>query len=151
MKRNLTLLAQIITVLLGAAALAFLLIEPIFEGRNANATLSEVYFNDPFLLWAYSASIAFFVGLYQLFKLIGYIGENKTISEDSAKALGVIKHCAQILIGFALLAEVCLFIFTRGKDDIAGGVFMGLLMIATFGIIEIVASKWEKRIRAQLK
>ena len=46
----------------GIGALAFLLWEPHLEGRNANATPYELYFNDPFLAYAYVASVSFFMG-----------------------------------------------------------------------------------------
>jgi hypothetical protein len=45
--------------------------EPHVEGVNAHATLFEKYFN-PFVVYAYVASIPFFVALYQAFKVLGY-------------------------------------------------------------------------------
>ncbi|MEK7514868.1 MAG: hypothetical protein AAB608_00605 [Patescibacteria group bacterium] len=54
-----TLFLKAAIVLIGIGALAFLLIEPHFEGRNVNATLFEIYFRDPFLAYAYIASIPF--------------------------------------------------------------------------------------------
>ena len=41
------------------------------------------------------------------------------------KALRTIKYCAIAIIGFVVGAEAYFFIVMRGKDDIAGGVFMG--------------------------
>ena len=67
----------LVVVLIGLGALALLLWEPHLEGRNAHATLFEIYFNDPFLAYAYGASIPFFVSLYQAFKLLGYAGQNQ--------------------------------------------------------------------------
>ena len=49
MKRTSTVFLQIVIVLIGVAAIAFLLGEPHLEGRNERATLFEVYFKDPFL------------------------------------------------------------------------------------------------------
>lgn len=48
---------------LGISTLALMLWEPHLEGRNVNATLFEIYFRDPFLAYAYTASIVFFVAL----------------------------------------------------------------------------------------
>ena len=143
MKKSSTILLQVIIVLIGVGALAFLLWEPLSEGRNAHATLFQVYFNDPFLVWAYTASIAFFVGLYQTFKLLGYIGQHTTFSQPAVNALRAIKYCAMIVVAFVVAAEAYLVIVRPG-DDIAGGVFMGLLMIALFGITAIVATMFEK-------
>ena len=143
MKRSSTIFLQVVVVLIGIGALALLLWEPHIEGRNAHATLFEIYFNDPFLAWAYTASIAFFVALYQTCKLLGYIGQNKVFSQNSVRALRTIKYCANIIVGFIVAAEAYLFIVRPG-DDIAGGVFMGLLIIFVSGVVAIVAAMFEK-------
>lgn len=70
MKRNLTILFQVIIVLLAISAFVFLLWEPTIEGRNLHATLLEIYFNDPFLAFVYVASITVFVALYKAFKIL---------------------------------------------------------------------------------
>ncbi len=92
MKRSSTIFLQIVIVLIGVATLALMLWEPHLEGRNANATLFEIYFKDLFLAYAYTASIAFFIALSQAFKLLGYIGRNDVFSERSVKTLRTIKR-----------------------------------------------------------
>ncbi len=49
MKRSSIVFLQIVIVLIGVAALAFLLWEPQVEGVNKNRTNFEIYFQDPFL------------------------------------------------------------------------------------------------------
>ena len=147
MKRSSTLVLQMVTVLIGIGALAFLLWEPHIEGRNVHATLFQIYFNDPFLVWAYTGSISFFVALYQAFKLLGYIGQNKVFSPNSVRALRTIKYCAKVIVGFIVAAEAYLFIVRPG-DDIAGGVFMGLLIIFVSGIIATAAAVFEKTLQS---
>ncbi len=149
MKKSSTIVLQIVIVALGLAVLAFMLWEPHIEGRNAQATLFEIYFNDPFLAYAYTASIAFFVALYQGFKLLGYIGKNKVFSVDSVKALRTIKYCAKSLVAFVVAAEAYLFIVRPG-DDIAGGVFMGLLVIFVCGVTAIAAAVFERTLQSAL-
>lgn len=144
MKKSSIIFLQIVIVALGIGALALMLWEPHIEGRNAHATLVEIYFKDPFLAYVYTASIAFFVALYQAFKLLGYIGQNKVFSLNSVKALRTIKYCAIFLVGFIVGAEAYFFIVQRGKDDIAGGVFMGLLIIFGSGMVAIVAKMFER-------
>lgn len=144
MKKGLTIFFQIIIVLIGVGTLAFMLWEPQNEGRNVNATQFEIYFNDPFLAYAYLASISFFVGLYQGFKLLGYIGQNKTYSINSVKALRTIRYCAAALAGFIVAADFYIFITQRGKDDIAGAVAMGLFLILLSVITATVAATLEK-------
>lgn len=74
MKKISILFLQVVVVLIGLGILALMLWEPHLEGRNLHATPFEIYFKDPFLMYAYIASISFFMGLYQVFKLLGYIG-----------------------------------------------------------------------------
>lgn len=143
MKKNSTIFLQVVIVLIGIGALALMLWEPHLEGRNVNSTLFQIYFKDPALAYAYIASIAFFVALYQAFKLLGYIGQNKIFSQPAAKALKTIKYCARSLVGFVVAGEAYLFI-ARPGDDIAGGVFIGLLMIFVFGVIAIASERFER-------
>ena len=143
MKRSSTILLQVVIVLIGIGALAFMLWEPHIEGRNAHATFFQIYFNDPFLVWAYTASIAFFVALWEAYKLLGYVGRNEVFSEASVRALRTIQYCATAIVGFVVAAEAYLFIVRPG-DDIAGGVFMGLLLIVVFGVSTSVATMFER-------
>ena len=147
MKRSSTVFLQVVVILIGIGALTFLLWEPLVEGRNVNATLFEVYFRDPFLAWAYSASIAFFVALYQAFRLLTYIGRNEVFSQRSVQALGTIKYCGLIIVGFILLAEAYLFIVRPG-DDIAGGVAMGIFIAFFSVIIATAAAVFEKLLQS---
>src|SRR5512134_4005332 len=116
MKRSSTIFLQAVIVLIGIGALAFMLWEPHLEGRNANATLFEIYFKDPFLAYAYTASIAFFVALYQAFKLLGYIGRNKIFSAQSVKTLKRIKYCA-IVLSISIVVAGLFILITHDKED----------------------------------
>jgi hypothetical protein len=136
MKRSSPIFLQLVIVLIGIGALALMLWEPHVEGRNAHATLFEIYFNDPFLAYAYVGSIPFFVVLYQAFKVVGYAGQNKVFSQAAVKALRTIKYCAIALIGFVVVGEM--FIMFSNSDDRAGGVFIGVLI--TFGSIVITTA-----------
>jgi hypothetical protein len=147
MKRSATIFLQAVIVLIGIGALSFLLWEPHIEGRNAQASLFEIYFKDPFLAYAYIASIPFFVALYQAFTLLGYVGQHNVFSLNSVRALRTIKYCAISLVGSIMAAEAYLFIAVRGKDDIAGGVAMGLGMIIIFAVIATVAAVFERRLQ----
>ena len=136
MKRSSTIFLQIVIVLIGIGALALLLWEPHVEGRNAHATLFEIYFKDPFLAYAYVGSIAFFVALYQAFKVLGYAAQNKVFSPAAVKSLRTIKFCAIAIIGFVAVGEI--FIMLHKSDDRAGGVFIGILI--TFGSIVVATA-----------
>jgi hypothetical protein len=126
-----------------------LLIEPTREGRNAHATLFQVYFNDPFLAYVYIGSFAFFVALYQAFRLLGYVGKSEVFSPRSVKAFRTIKYCAMTLVAFLLGAEAYFFIVQRHKsDDIAGGVMMGLLLIFISVVVATAAAVFEKTLQS---
>src|SRR5690242_17740574 len=100
MRKGSTIFLQAVIVLIGIGSLALLLWEPHIEGRNAHATVFQIYFNDPFLAYAYTASIAFFLALYQAFKLLGYVRRGEVFSQRSVKALRTIKYCAISLVAF---------------------------------------------------
>jgi hypothetical protein len=123
-------------VLAGIGAVGLLLWEPHIEGRNAHATLFQIYFNDPFLAYAYIASISFFAGLYQAFRLLGYARQDNIFSQASIQAMRTIRFCAIAMIGFVAGGEI--FIRLGNSDDPAGGVFMGILI--AFGAIVVVAA-----------
>jgi hypothetical protein len=142
--RKSVIFLQVVIVLIGIGALALMLWEPHLEGRNAHATPFEIYFKDPFLAYACLASIAFFVALFQAFTLLGHIGRDRVFSLESVRALRTIKYCALILIVMIGAAVAYLFIAVRGKDDIAGGVAMGVVMILISVVIATAAAVFEK-------
>ncbi len=144
MKRGSTIFLQVVIALLGVGVLALLLWEPQVEGRNVNAALFEIYFKDPFLAYIYLAFVPFFVGLYQAFKILGYARRNEIFFQRSVRALRIIKYCALTTATFILGAEAYLFIFMRGKDDIAGGVMMGVFIILVSAIIATAAAVFER-------
>ena len=144
MKRGSTIFLQALILLFGAGVFVFLLWEPHLEGRNVNATLFEIYFKDPFLAYIYLAFVPFFVGLYQGFKILGYAGRAELFRPHSVRALRIIKYCALTTALFIVGAEAYIFIFIRGKDDIAGGVMMGLFVILVSAIIATAAAVFER-------
>lgn len=148
MKRSLTIFLQIVIVLIGIGVLALMLWEPHLEGRNAHATLFEIYFKDPFLAYAYIASIPFFVALYQAFKVLGYAGKNMVFSQTAVNALRTIKYCGISLVACIVGAEAYIWIAVRGQDDIAGGVAVGLFLILVSAVIATAASVFERTLQS---
>ena len=144
MKRSSTIFLQIVLVALGLGVFAFLLWEPTVEGVNANATtLSQIYFDDPFLLYAYSASIFFFLALSQAFMLLGYIGRNEVFSERAVGALRIVKYCSMAIVALTAAPIAYLFVVRPG-DDIAGGVAMGLFVIFVSAVVAANAAMHER-------
>ena len=141
MKRSSTFL-QVVIVLIGVGALALMLWEPHIEGRNAHATLFEIYFKDPFLAYAYIGSIPFFVALYQAFKVLGYVRQNKTFSQATVKALGTIKYCAIAIIGFVAVGVI--FMMFGDREDRPAGVFMRILITFPSIVVATTAAMFER-------
>jgi hypothetical protein len=150
MKKSLTMFLQAVTIPIGVGVFALMLWEPHLEGRNVHATLSEIYFNDPFLAYVYAASIFFFVALYHTFRLLGFIGRNEAFSERSVKALRTVKYCALALAASIVAAQCYLFIAVRGTDDIAGGVAMSLLLLFVAVVVATVAAVFQRRVQNAL-
>jgi hypothetical protein len=137
MKRTSILFLQGVIVLIGILALALLIRLPLTEGRAANLDLFRIYL-DPFILYGYAASIAFFVALYKAFKLLGYIGQNKVFSSDSVRALKSIKYCAIIISILIVMAGIFIRIFHNKEDDPAG--FLALCIVTTFVSIVVATA-----------
>jgi hypothetical protein len=140
-----TLFLRAVLVLIGIGVLAFLLVEPHFEGRNTNATLFEIYFKDPFLAYIYVAAIPFFVGLYHAIKVLGYADRNKEFSPSTVRSVRTIKYCAIALIAFVAGAEV--FIFSIESDDRAGGVVMGLFIALVSVVVATAMAVLERTLQ----
>jgi hypothetical protein len=149
MKRYSIIFLQTIFIFIGIGALLFLLFEPHIEGRNVHATLFEIYFKDPFLMYAYIASTPFFIALYQAFTLLGFIRKNNGFSLNSVRALRIIKYCAVTLIGFIIVPEAYLFIIRPG-DDIAGGVAVGFFIILVSVTVATIADVFEELFKSAL-
>ena len=143
MKRIWIVFLQAVIVLIAIVALAILLWFPSAEGRARNLDLFSIYF-DPFILYGYTASIAFFVALYKTFKLLGYIGQNKIFSSNAVKALKSIKYCAIVLSILIVTAGLFIRLSHNKEDDPAG--FLAMCIVTTFVtiIVATAAAIFEK-------
>jgi hypothetical protein len=147
MKKSLAALLRIIVVFVGIATAGFLLVEPHFEGRNAHATFWQVYTHDPFLWFAYVSSLAFFVGLYQAFVLVGLWARDAWRTPATLRALRIVRYCALCWAVSALLAEAYFILVVRGADDIAGGVVLSLALITLALIMASVVAALERNLQ----
>jgi hypothetical protein len=126
MNRGSILFLKAVLVLVGIGALALMLWEPRIEGRNAHATLFEIYFQDPFLAYVYLASLPFFVALYQAYIVLGSAGRDAVFSASAVRSLRTIKYCAMAIIAF--VAVSVLFMVYGDPDDRPAGLFMRILI-----------------------
>ena len=151
MKKSSTVFLRVVIVALGIVALAIMIRFPLTEGRAVNLDLFSIY-SDPFIVYGYLASIAFFVALYQAFKLLGLIGQNKVFSLDSVRALRTIKYCAIILGILIVMAALYIrisFAFAGDEGDDPAG-FIAIAILATFisAVIATVAAVFERTLQS---
>ena len=137
MKKISILFLKTVIVLIGIVALAMLIWFPLTEGRATNLDLFSIYF-DPFILYGYVVSIAFFVALYKAFRLLGYIGQNKIFTTTSVNTLKSIKHCAIAISILIVVAGLIIKISHNKEDDPAG--FIAICIITTFASIVIATT-----------
>ncbi|MDX9906552.1 MAG: DUF2975 domain-containing protein [Bacteroidales bacterium] len=137
MKKISILFLQAVVVLVGLVALTMLIRFPLTEGRARNLDLFSIYF-DPFIMYGYATSIAFFVALYKAFKLLGYIRQNKVFSSYSVKALRSIKYCAIALSILIMAAGLYIRFFHSKEDDSAG--FLAMCIVTTFASVVVATA-----------
>jgi len=142
MKKSTTLFLQVLVILIGVAAVVFLIWEPQVEGVNIHATKFEIYFKDPFLAYAYIASIPFFVALYQTFKVLGHAGQSAPFSESTTRALRTIQYCAVAIIGFVIVGEI--WLLSSSNDDRPPIVMMGALVTLCSITVAVAAAKFRQ-------
>lgn len=142
MKRRSTLFLKIVILMMAIIVAAGLIWFPQTEGRAANLDLISIY-ADPLIVYIYIASIPFFVGLYQAFRLLNLIDRNKAFSSEAVQKLKNIKFASIILIGFILFALLYIRFFAKG-DDPAGPTILGFFLTLAFGVIATAAGIFQK-------
>ncbi|HET9905180.1 MAG TPA: DUF2975 domain-containing protein [Anaerolineales bacterium] len=133
LKQGSTLFLKIVISLIGIVTLAAMIRLPQLEGRSANLDLISIY-EDPLIIYTFLASIPFFIALYQGFKLLGYVDQNRVFSQLALEAVKKIKYCAMSLPVLIIIGEAYI-IFGANGDDAAGPVALGIF--ATFASIVI--------------
>jgi uncharacterized membrane protein len=140
---------KLIILLFGIVVLAGMIRFPQTEGRAANLNLISIY-TDPFIIYIYIGSIPFFVGLYQVFKLLNLIEAGKTLSQGAVNTLTNIKIASFSLIGFIILALIYIHFSHDIKDDPAGPTALGILVSFAAALIALGAALFEKLLQKRL-
>ncbi len=134
---------QFVIVFIGLITITLLIWAPLNEGRATNLNLFRIY-TDPFILLIYTSSLAFFAALFQAFKLLRFIGQNKVFTPSAVKTLQKIKHCGIILCCLILIVGLYIKIFHSKEDDPAG--FITICIVTTFSsfVVATAAAIFEK-------
>lgn len=142
MKKGSTLFLKCVILLIAVGALAWLIWFPQLEGRAADLDLISIY-TDPLIIYGFIASIPFFFGLYQAFKLLSLIDANKAFSQGAVNTLRNMKFASLSLIGFIVLAVFYIRFFARG-DDPAGPTMLGISAVLAFSVIATAAAVFQR-------
>lgn len=125
---------QLIIIFVGVAVFAMLMRLPLLEGRAKNLSLIDIYL-DPLILYGYAASIAFFVALYNLFRWIGTIRQDRLFSAQAIRYLNLVQCYAIILSVMIVVAAVYVKMFHAENDDPAG--FLAICIVTSVASIGV--------------
>jgi len=133
-KLSSTLLLKGIVLLIGLIVFAFCsIVLPV----GIRAESGGDYF--PVLLGVYGVAIPFFIGLYQIMKLLSLIDAGKAFSEASVVALARVKACAGVIC--ALCVAYMPYIYIAAENDDAPGVIMlGLIVVFASAVVAVLAA-----------
>ena len=140
MRRGTTLFLKIAVILIGIPILAICIFVVPKIGDFAGGLYPEMaYMKSLVLIDMYAAAIPFYFALYQAFKLLRYIDQNKAFSELSVRALKNINYCA-ITISILYLIGMPLYYLMQQKVDPPGIIIIGLVIIFSSMVIAVFAS-----------
>lgn len=149
MKHASTFFLKTVTVLIAASVLGALIRFPQTEGRAANLDLLSIY-ADPLIIYCYLASIPFFVGIFQVLKLLGFMENNTIFSQAAVMAVKNIKACALISILFIVIAMGWIRL-TSGNDDPAGAMALGIGLTFVSAVIATASDVFQKLLQKAVK
>jgi hypothetical protein len=142
MKQSSTIFLKVVILLMSIGVVVGLFWFPQTEGRATDLDLISIY-SDPFIIYTYIGAIPFFVGLYQAFKLLNLIDNNKAFSQAAVDRLKNIKFASLSLIGFIVLALVFIRFFAQGEDS-AGPTMLGILASFAVAVVATAAGVFQK-------
>lgn len=149
MKKGSTIFLKAAIILIAILVLAGLVWFPQTEGRAADLDLVSMY-TDPFIIYIYIASISFFVGLFQAFKLLNFIEANRVFARSAVNTLKYMKYASLSLIGFIAVALLYVRFASQG-DDPAGPTMIGVLVSFGVAVIGTAAAVFERLLQKAIE
>jgi hypothetical protein len=144
MKRE-TLFLRLAVIFIGLPVLA-LCIFGLFQLSNNPANPNYAYMLYPIVIGIYLSAIPFYIALYNAFRLLSYIDENKAFSQISVKALKNIKYCA-ITISALYVVLMPFVFFIAEKDDAPGLIIFGTFPVFASMVIAVFAAVLQKLLK----
>ncbi|TQS70528.1 DUF2975 domain-containing protein [Ornithinibacillus gellani] len=140
MKRGSTLFLKITVFLMAAPILVLCVLLSIWLVQEMPKYFPElVPFRYLALIGIYLSAIAYFIALFQAYKLLNYIDSNKAFADTSITALKNIKYCAITISGIYVIGLP--FIYqVADLDDAPGLMVIGLVIIFASLVIAVFAA-----------
>lgn len=149
MKLDSTTLLKLILVGAGAGAFLFygIAIPSIaYEARNGE----YLYILYPILVGFFLTSIPYYLGLYQIYKILTYIDSNNAFSDVTVKTLRNIRNCG--LAGSVIFLLTLPFIYFAAElDDAPGLILIGMVFVTAPFAIAVVASVIQKVLQSAIE
>lgn len=139
-----TTFLKAVIVLFGLAALALcVFVVPEIAGFAAELYPDMSYIQALVMIDLYGAALPFYIALFQAFKLLGYIDQNKAFSDTSVQVLKNIKNCAVAISGMFVIG-MPLFYLMAERDDAPGIIVIGMIIILASMVIAVFAAVLQK-------
>lgn len=147
MKKPSIIFIQIAIILICFAAIIGMIRLPLTEGRAKELDLFHIY-AEPFILYGYLTALVFFVGMYQVFKILGYIRKNAFNSLKTIDSFKNFKYAAIVLGVLMIMAGIYIKLFHAKEDDPAG--FLAICFATTLLsiVVVVIAVKQENKLLA---
>lgn len=150
MKRGSTIFLRATVLALGLIALGLcVLVLPAVYSGWAKEYPDIAYLRYPVLLILSATVMPFFVALYQAWKLLNYIDENKAFSALSVNALGKIKYSA-LVFGLLYAAFLPIDYLIAQAEDAPGLMVIGMMMTAAPIVIAVFAATLQKLLQSAI-
>lgn len=154
MKRGSTLFLKLAIMVIGIPVLALCIFllpqivgEAIEQAKN-DSTLGYIVLG--ILMIMYLSAIPFYFALYQAFRLLNYIDENKAFSHISVLALKKIKNCAITISGFYLVALPFVYYIAEWSDA-PGLILIGMVIVGASIVIAVFAAVLQRLLQEAIK
>lgn len=151
MKRGTTTFLKIAVILIGIPILALcIFVLPPIAKDAAESSLRMAYVLYGILGIMYVSAIPFYFALFQAFKLLGYIDQNKAFSDLSVTALKKIKNCATT-ISVLYVIGLPLFYIVGEVDDAPGVILIGMVFTFAPMVIAVFAAVLQRLLQEAIR
>lgn len=151
MERGSTLFLKLAVILIGIPVLALcIFVVPEMADFAAELYPEHTYLKYLVYLDLYATAIPFYMALYQAFKLLGYIDQNKAFSELCVRVLRTIKRCALAMSGLYAVG-LPLFYLIAERDDAPGLILIGMFLVFASLVIAVFAAVLQKLLQEAIE